>query len=197
MDGNFEVFVGKEDFKFNCAHFIAFRGFRERLHGHNYRLSIKITGDGSLSADGYLMDFGDIKQAARNLCKSMNEYFIVPVNSDVMTIEEDTTQVCLTCEDGAAFSFPKTDVLMLPIVHSSAEELAHYFWCQLCRKIGLSSLVERGIKLLEVSIAEAPNQMATYRNAIPLDDADLVTIEQTRIRHRVSRCLEDGDDDEK
>jgi 6-pyruvoyltetrahydropterin/6-carboxytetrahydropterin synthase len=42
--GEFEVYVSKEDFKFNCSHFIAFEGFRERLHGHNYRISIKVTG---------------------------------------------------------------------------------------------------------------------------------------------------------
>lgn len=42
MAAHFEVFVSKEDFKFNCAHFISFKGFRERLHGHNYRISIKV-----------------------------------------------------------------------------------------------------------------------------------------------------------
>eukprot|EP01033_Poteriospumella_lacustris_P021447 gene21447-15922_t len=41
----FEVFVSKADFKFNCAHFIVFEGFRERLHGHNYQMSVKVTGD--------------------------------------------------------------------------------------------------------------------------------------------------------
>ena len=29
---NFQVTVSKADFKFNCAHFIAYRGFRERMH---------------------------------------------------------------------------------------------------------------------------------------------------------------------
>lgn len=38
----FEVFVSKADFKFSCAHFIAYHGFRERLHGHNYRMSVKV-----------------------------------------------------------------------------------------------------------------------------------------------------------
>lgn len=42
--GEFEVFVSKSDFKFNCAHFISFKGFRERLHGHNYHVSVKVIG---------------------------------------------------------------------------------------------------------------------------------------------------------
>jgi 6-pyruvoyl-tetrahydropterin synthase len=40
----FEVFVGKEDFKFSSAHFVAFDGFRERLHGHNYQVAVRLKG---------------------------------------------------------------------------------------------------------------------------------------------------------
>ena len=32
----------KEKFKFNAAHFIAYKGFREMLHGHNYKVGVKI-----------------------------------------------------------------------------------------------------------------------------------------------------------
>jgi 6-pyruvoyltetrahydropterin/6-carboxytetrahydropterin synthase len=131
----FSVFVSKADFKFNCAHFIAFKGFRERLHGHNYRLSVKVTGVDSVGADGYVIDFGDIKKATRKLCKEMNEYFICPMKSDAMDITEDGAQLCIECEDGARFSFPKSDCAMLPLVHSSAEELSHYFWCKIVRLV--------------------------------------------------------------
>ena len=58
FNSHFEVFVSKEDFKFNCAHFISFKGFRERLHGHNYRLSVRAIGSKRLGDDGYLIDFG-------------------------------------------------------------------------------------------------------------------------------------------
>lgn len=43
--------MSKEDFKFNCSHFIAFEGFRERLHGHNYRISIKVIGTNAVGKD--------------------------------------------------------------------------------------------------------------------------------------------------
>lgn len=38
------------------------------------------------------------------------------------------TQVEMTCEDGARFLLPRGDCAMLPIVHSTAEELAQYLW---------------------------------------------------------------------
>lgn len=128
----FRVSLEKEDFKFNCAHFIAYRGFRERLHGHNYRISVTVSGE-KIGPCGYLIDFGDIKKATRDICKSMNEYFICPARSDVIMINEDGMNVCLECEDGSKFSFPKSDCKMLPIVHSSAEEMARYLYCVLVR----------------------------------------------------------------
>ena len=57
----FEVCVGA--FKFNAAHFVAFPGFRERLHGHNYAVAVRLRGAVS-DADGYVLDFGDIKVCA-------------------------------------------------------------------------------------------------------------------------------------
>jgi 6-pyruvoyltetrahydropterin/6-carboxytetrahydropterin synthase len=129
----FSVFVSKADFRFNCAHFIAYKGFRERLHGHNYRLSVKLIGTDSIGHDGYVIDFGDIKKATRKLCKEMNEYFLCPIKSDALAITEVDQQICIVCEDGSQFSFPKKDCKLLPIMHSSAEELSHYFWCRIIR----------------------------------------------------------------
>lgn len=193
MAQQFEVVVSKADFKFNCAHFIAFRGFRERLHGHNYTVCVKVTGSEHIGGDGYVIDFGDIKKAARSLCKELNEYFICPKNSDVLGIEEQGVQICITCEDGAQFTFPKTDVAMLPIVHSSAEELAHYLWCRLLRKIGLSTMHARGITSIEVCVSEAPRQSAVFRCSLPADEAALGLIE-TKTIIRVARCYDSEDD---
>jgi len=186
--GQFEVFVSKADFKFNCAHFIAFNGFRERLHGHNYTASVKLTGSALVGEDGYVMDFGDIKKATRALCKDLNEYFLCPDKSDCLEITETATQLCVVCQDGSSFSFPKGDVMRLPIVHSSAEELSHYMWCRLVRTLGLDCLSERGVVCLEVSIAEAPAQSAIYRNSIPKTEEEMAKIEVAPVRIRPTPC---------
>lgn len=87
----FEVYVCKDDLKFSCAHFIAYAGFRERLHGHNYNLSVKLIG-GHISG-GYLIDFGVVKKTCRKLCKGLHESFICPSNS---------TAIQILVEDGQA-----------------------------------------------------------------------------------------------
>ena len=188
----FSVFVAKADFKFNAAHFICYKGFRERMHGHNYAISVKVTGSESIGPDGYLIDFGDIKKAARTVCKDMNEFFICPMKSDAMTITVTGEQLCMVCEDGATFSMPKGDCMLLPLVHSSAEELAHYIWCRIIRTIGLASVLERGIKSMEVSVSEAPQQTAIFTSPIPPHEDGLVQVEQCPIRARPAPCFADG-----
>lgn len=43
MEGTFSLSIAKSDFKFNAAHFMVFGdGTRERLHGHNYQVSVSV-----------------------------------------------------------------------------------------------------------------------------------------------------------
>ncbi|HYC57595.1 MAG TPA: 6-carboxytetrahydropterin synthase [Candidatus Binatia bacterium] len=157
--GRYEVFVSKDSFKFNAAHFIAYPGFRERLHGHNYRVSVRV--EGPLGADGYVVDFGEIKRAANAVCRQLNERVIVPMRSDVLSIERKDGQIVLECQDGARFTFPESDCALLEIRHSSAEELAAFICLRLRAELPLLS--ERGVAWLQVGVAEAPNQEARYR----------------------------------
>lgn len=66
-EGAYEVYVHSPDMKFSCAHFVAYEGFRESLHGHNYTVSIRMGG--ALGSDGYVLDFADIKKKGREICK--------------------------------------------------------------------------------------------------------------------------------
>ncbi|OWZ19501.1 RNA helicase [Phytophthora megakarya] len=159
-----DVHVSKDYMKFNAAHFIAYKGFRERLHGHNYQLAVTITGQ--VGPDGYVVDFGEIKKISRVICKDLNESFLVPMNSDALKISFDGTNVHILTEDNAKFSFPKADCSLLPIVHSSAEELAIYISNQLIDAFTLVALLERGARKIEVSISEANQQFASYERTI-------------------------------
>lgn len=158
---------------------------------------------GGISSDGYVVDFGDMKKVARALCKELNEHLICPTRSDVLKVttvqlprpaqgagaapptsegaeERDGSaappsveQVCIECEDGATFSIPGSDVALLPIVHSTAEELAHYLWVRLVRGYGLRELHARRVKALSVTVSEAPYQRATFCCELPEDEAGL------------------------
>eukprot|EP01033_Poteriospumella_lacustris_P003117 gene3117-2290_t len=158
-------------------------------------MSVKVTGDGQLGSDGYLIDFGDIKKVVRNICKGMNEFFICPMKSPELQITEEDGQVCIACPDGARFCFPSSDCAKLPVMHSSAEELSHYFWCEIVRKLGLEKLHERGIRILEVTVAEAPNQSAAYRAPVPATIEEFEITANSPVNVRPRFCASKADDD--
>ena len=159
--GSYSVVVRKADFKFNAAHFIAYQDFRERLHGHNYQVGVRI--DGSLGRDGYVVDFGNVKTVVRSLCKAINERFICPMASDVLDITIADGVVGIVCQDGSKFSLPENDCVMLPLVHSSVEELAQYLCGKIIDGFTREQLAMRGVRAMEVMVSEAPGQEARYR----------------------------------
>ena len=162
MAAGFSIHVAKENLKFSAAHFIAYPGFREPLHGHNYQVGVRV--EGRLSQTGYVLDFGLIKRLTKEIVDRLDEHTIIPARSDCLQIEDIGGQIRVRYED-AQFSFPAADVALLPIVHSSAEELARFLWQEL-----RSALAARGalddIGAIEVSVAEGPGQAAIYRQEL-------------------------------
>src|SRR2546430_16133845 len=120
----YSVVVAKDYLKFAAAHFIAYPGFREPLHGHNYQVSVSVEAD--LGPDGYVLDFGLVKRVAKALCEELDERTLLPARSECLRVTESPEAVEVTTEAGHVFRFPARDVRLLPIAHSSAEELAAY-----------------------------------------------------------------------
>lgn len=157
----FKVHVTKDYLKFNAAHFIAYPGFREALHGHNYRVSVDI--EGALGSQGYVVDFGVVKKIAKSICKRLNERLILPEQSDCLRFADDGPNIIVHYEEDE-FRFPKKDVIMLPIIHSSAEELARYFAGEL--RTELDKLGIDGLTTVQIGVAETPGQAAYYRESL-------------------------------
>jgi 6-pyruvoyltetrahydropterin/6-carboxytetrahydropterin synthase len=162
MGAHYRVVVAKEFLKFSAAHFIAYKGFREPLHGHNYQVSVAIGG--TVGRDGYVLDFGTVKAITKTICGELDERVLVPARSDCLTITREGSSVVLVYEDGARFVFPASDVVLLPIVHASAEELAAYVLQRL--RDGLQAHAVRGLTEIEVGVGEAPGQAAYCRETL-------------------------------
>ena len=139
---------------------------------------------------------------------------VCPMLSDALDLKEspDGKNLCLTCEDGksshfhrsydlhgpptpshehtagSSFSFPLSDCVRLPLMHSSAEEMAHYLWLRLLGVLGLESLQARGIVALEVSLSEAPGQAAVYRRSLPATAEELQRLASVPIVRRPAGC---------
>jgi 6-pyruvoyl-tetrahydropterin synthase len=162
MKSGFSIYVTKENLKFSAAHFIAYPGFREPLHGHNYQVGVRV--EGRLGATGYVLDFGLIKKIAREIVDRLDERTIIPADSDCLTIERTHNQL-MVAYGNDRFAFPVSDVAILPIAHSSAEELARYIWNEMHDALKTGAALSE-IMSLEISVAEGPGQMAIYREEI-------------------------------
>ena len=162
MSASFAVQVAKENLKFSAAHFIAYPGFREPLHGHNYQVGVRV--EGSLGAMGYVLDFGLIKQQLKEIVDRLDERTIIPINSDCLRIERTGSQVRVFYEQDE-FVFPAADVALLEIAHSSAEELARFIWNQLYSALDIQRVL-KGVVSIEISVAEGPGQAAHFRQNI-------------------------------
>jgi 6-pyruvoyl-tetrahydropterin synthase len=154
----FSVAIGKEHLRFTAAHFIAFRGFREPLHGHTYHAQVIVSGP--VGPDGYVVDFLVLKNLAEAECARLHFRTLLPRQSDCLLIEEGADEVTVRCEDGSQFRFPRQDVCFLPIIHTSSEEIARYLVARL--REGLRG-VRGSIQTIEVLIEDVPGQIATCR----------------------------------
>jgi len=153
----FRVHVTKDYLKFSAAHFIAYQGFRETLHGHNYRVSVEI--EGVLGPQGYVLDFGTVKQVTKRVCGRLDEKFIIPAESDCLCVLQDDTRVTVRFEDDE-FCFPRKDVVLLPIVHSSAEELARYLAGEIRRELRAAGV--ENYRAIEIGVEETTGQAAYF-----------------------------------
>lgn len=157
----YSIALGKEDFKFSCAHFTLFGPeVAERLHGHNYQVRVEVGGD-TLDALGVLVDFARVKTAIRRLCAELDSLTLIPSRSDLLTVRDDGDEVEVRYDD-RRYVFPRPDVVVLPLVNTTVELFAEMFWNRLAEE-----LAETPVTTLSVEVGETAGQSCIYRAVLP------------------------------
>ncbi len=148
--------LAKPDFKFAAAHFTWFAdGSAERLHGHNYRVGVTLTG-AQLGADGMLVEARVVKDEVRRLCAALDERVLLPEASARVAIEARGGELEVRVA-GRGYRIPAGDALRLPIPNVTVECLAQHLWRELARAFpGLAA------DALAVEVAESEGQSAVY-----------------------------------
>jgi 6-pyruvoyltetrahydropterin/6-carboxytetrahydropterin synthase len=156
----FTLHLAKADFKFAAAHFTWFPdGTAERLHGHNYRVSVRVSG-ARLAADGMLVEARCVKDALRRLCAALDERVLLPERSARVEIDEHGPGLSVRVA-GRSYSLPAADVVRLAIPNITVEALARHLWRELAPQ-----LAGLGIDALGVDVAESDGQSASYEAAL-------------------------------
>lgn len=153
--------VDKEYLKFSAAHFLIFPdGSAERLHGHNYRVYVEI--EARLSRFGLVLDFQHVKPLVRELCEELDEHWLVPGEHVELTCEQRPDGIAEIRYRERVYTAPASDVLVLPINNTSAENLSTYLARELLARLR-RHFPDVAVGGLEVAVEEAPGQRGVYR----------------------------------
>lgn len=150
------LYIAKESHKFSAAHYTIFSATeRERLHGHNYAVSVRIVaplGDNGLSAD-----YNVYKTRIAALCATLDEYTLLAGDSPYQQVTGDDT--CYHVAYGTqVMRFLRSDTLVLPIRNVTVEELSRYLLQLLVHECAADDLRE-----IELCVASGPGQKACAR----------------------------------
>ena len=124
----------KEYFKFSAAHFLIFPdGSAERLHGHNYRVRVRLGAE--LSRHGLVLDFKMVKPVVRSICDRLDEHWLVPGEHEELRVARRNDGTIEIAYREKRYVVPAEDVLVLPINNTSSENLAAWFGRELLAEL--------------------------------------------------------------
>ncbi|MBL4883468.1 MAG: 6-pyruvoyl tetrahydropterin synthase family protein [Planctomycetaceae bacterium] len=123
-EASFRVRVTKDHLVFSAAHFITFNGnICERLHGHNWRVSVEVAGP--LDENRYVFDFIALRDATQKIVNELDHRMLLPMHHAAIKVVETDREVEVRFED-RRWVFPAEDCLLLPVINTTAEEIAYW-----------------------------------------------------------------------
>ncbi len=146
--------IAREQYKFSCAHMTVFAdGTKERLHGHNYTIAIRL--EVSSIELAHMVPFSAIKHALAELCAAWKEHVLLATQNPFFVMKSEAPELEFTlC--GERYVMPRGDALLLPLDNISVETLAMHVAELLSAKIEAPTALS-----LEVTIEESPGQGAS------------------------------------
>ncbi len=158
--GRYRIVLAKEDFKFSVAHFTVFDAENaEPLHGHNYRVEVEMEGT-VLDEQGLLIDLGEVKARVRALCAELDSLTLLPRDSDVVEVVERGGSTEARFGE-RMYRFPSAEVRVLPLVNTTIELFATWFWDHLAPKLPAGR-----IDRLAVTVEETAGQRCRYVSTV-------------------------------
>ena len=155
----FRVLLQKEQLVFSSAHFITFAGdVCECVHGHNYGVRAEV--EGSLDENRYVIDFIAFRDSLAGIVKELDHRMLLPTRHAMIQVEEQNEEVTVRFRR-KRWVFPREDCKLLPIVNTTAEEIASWIATQLRDK--LFPQIGNRLTMLEIGIDENHGQWGYCR----------------------------------
>ena len=154
------ISVDKEYLKFSVAHFLIFPdGSQERLHGHNYRVTLEL--EAALDAHGLVLDFIEVKPVIRELCDELDEHWIIPGTHPVLTHVVRADGVMEVRYRDSYYAAPAGDCIVLPINNTSAENLSAWIGREMLKRLR-DRFPHLKVHAMSLAVEETPGQRGVY-----------------------------------
>lgn len=163
-DSRFRVRVTKDHLVFSAAHFITFNGdVCERLHGHNWRVAAEVAGP--MDENRYVFDFIALRDELQAIVDQLDHRMLLPTKHEMINVvtHEAANEVEVTFQK-RRWVFPQEDCILLPIVNTTAEELAAWIGEELRPTIQKQSTTQ--LELLQMEVEENFGQWAICEIAL-------------------------------
>jgi 6-pyruvoyltetrahydropterin/6-carboxytetrahydropterin synthase len=148
----------KESMKFSAGHTTIFsKTDREPLHGHTYNVYLALTTE--VGENGLMFDYRFYKQRIHQLCRELNQIFLMPMHSPYMTYREEGEYYYFLF-NGKEMPFLKEDVKLLPVRNITVEELSKWMVDALAED--KEELEKNKITNVTVKVFSAPGQSGSY-----------------------------------
>lgn len=147
----YKVIVHESKVKFSACHFLKEHFKCSRLHGHNYYVSVELSGE--LDESFFVVDFMDLTQKLKEIIEPLDHYILIPTKADEIKIkkQDDSVEVMMPSK---RYVFPLSDVCFLPLPATTSELLAKYIHDK------LKSIYEN--KKIIVKVGESKSSLASY-----------------------------------
>lgn len=152
------VELQKESMKFSAGHTTIFSATeREPLHGHMYGVYLALST--RVEENGMTFDYRYYKKRIHELCRHLNQTFLMPQFSPFLEFAEDDEYYYFTFNH-KKIPFLKEDVTLMPLTNITVEELSRWFVNELIRDE--TELNNNRIERIIVKVSSAPGQSASH-----------------------------------
>lgn len=150
-----EIDGGYGGLRFSACHFIPRHEKCSRLHGHSYIVRLRLEGD--IGPEGMVMDFVVLKRKLKEMIEFFDHAVLLPGTSDIVRLTENGDQMDVECL-GRRYSFPRSDVRVLDVPTTTAEEMSRMMAERLVGEIDIPA----NVRTLAVGLDEERGQTAWY-----------------------------------
>ena len=170
---SYRIILEKENFKFSGSHFTIFSAVSgERLHGHNYYVTVSL---GVAEVDenlGLAFDFNLFKPMIREIATGLDEYVLLPEHSIHLQLERKPNSIRATFNN-KFYEFPIEDVRILPVTNVTAEELARFISNELVtRSRAEFPEIFKNLTTLSIGVEESRGQSVFFDAILKLQTAE-------------------------